>query len=915
MIVEGPNGLRIEFPDGTDPQTIDQVMREAHAARSGKVQAPVARDVPQAAPEQSGLDKFFTGLDRLPNLVGIGNVSSGFTKADVSPQEAASRLAGGAGESLHASARAATGVLGPVDDWVIAGASEGLDALTGKDTGNFDQKVARSQQLGDELREDNPLASLVGDVAGFGYAGKALRSVAAARGIPIVGGVAGEAATIAGLHGFAEGQDIGQVAQDAATAAIFGKVLQGVGDKVIAPAAKYVLPRVERGFNKVLGRTGDEAQFKIPEAEVQRIAARLKMPVADVRKGLDDYLRTNGADANILSIVNDETAAQFEKLSRARKGAGEAFREGEEAAALSRPDEVAQAIGRTGDTQVASEAIGDLKATGAREAERVRTGAQDEIADTSEIVRAQSRMEDANIAAAKALEDQQIAEAGDALSTTLQRAGRGIETDEAVEASLKQYTTQLLRRDGGLAQQPVKLTPEWITQNMPADPTDVAKILTAKARTMPAGEARDSLVKAAEDLGSGAEVTLKIGDIDTLRRVLSQGGTDANGVRWSLGETANALRGEAARQVPDYAEKYLKVFAGTKRGLEARRTAALILGKKAPAAAQNIAGRTARAMETGGEDAAQWVIAGARDGALDAIAQSSRGGAEALKTASKILRNADEVRRVAGREGERIVQTVNATMENVARIREEMAEIAAIARRNQDQLSDGLRNRLSELKRAARHQIEVIKATVAKDTSAIKAASKVLSTNEGEFAAATAGSNANLGSVARGSIADEAGQSPASAIKVVQELATPSTARKVAKVAGQETADRLQAVGRTQTQATKNLSRASARTKDDGTGLSEELTAAIEAGAGLVGRAGPGFATAAGKRAIKAFSQFGISNRGAKAIANAVLNRDAAYVSRLVNRLAKTEQQRKVIVDAVRSFLLGLNVGNVTSAR
>src|SRR5690606_2593520 len=121
--------------------------------------------------------------------------------------------------------------------------------------------------------------------------------------------------------------------------------------------------------------------------------------------------------------------------------------------------------------------------------------------------------------------------------------------------------------------------------------------------------------------------------------------------------------------------------------------------------------------------------------------------------------------------------------------------------------------RLAELRRAARAQIDAIKITLKKDADALRAASKVLSTTEGEFVAATRGSTASTGAVARGSIADEAGQSPASAISVAEQLATPSTARKIARVAGEETASKVQAVGRTQTKAAENLSRAAARTK------------------------------------------------------------------------------------------------------
>lgn len=919
--VRGPEGLVIHFPDDTDEATINRVMSEAYAKR--KAAQPQQPQQPQeqpvdATPPQSGVDKFITGLDRLPNLVGAGNFSSGFTKSDLSADEARGRFAQGVGDTAHAEARAATGILGPVDDWVIAGASEGLDAITGKDTGDFATKVKRSEALADRLREDHPLGSLVGDVAGFGYAGKALRAVAApgaitAKGIPIIGGVAGEAATIAGLHGAAEGESLPQIAQDAATAAIFGKVLQGVGDKVVAPAAKWALPRIERQVAKLRGK-GTSEEFKIPEHEVQRIADRMKMSTDEVRKGLDDYISANGVDANILQVVNADTAAQWEKLARGRKGAAEALRAGEEKAALERPDIVANAARRTGDAQSADEAIEGARGAAQKQATAVRQGEQDAAEEVTDIVTAQKRMEDANIEAAKHLENQRVAEESDNLAQTLRRAGQGIETDANVDAALAQYTTKLLREDGGLAQQPIKLTKEWIKAKLPGNPKRVSGVLKEKADSLPEGEARQRLLKAAEDVGTGKDVDLTIGDVDNVRRALNDGGVDANGARWSLGEAGDDLRAEAARQVPDYNEKYLKVFAGTKRGLAARDATKMILGKGANDAAADIEGQVARVRQDEGDAAANWILEGARDGALRAIAQGARDGEEALKAASNIIRNGDAIVRTAGEEGQRLVTAVHQTMENVSKISDEMAEIVAAAKRNKNQLSDGARKRLAELKRAANTQIAGIKQAIRRDTGALRAAQKVLSKPEGEFNSAVSGSKQNTGSVARGAIADEAGASPTGAIKVVEDLATPSVARKIEKVAGKETAEKLQAVGRTQSKAVANLSKAAARTKDDG-GLGEEMSTAIEAAASLAGRAGPGYATAVGKRALKAFQHLGISNRGAKAIASAVLNNDAQYVARLVNRLAKTEQQRKVILDAVRSFLLGLNLGNVTSAR
>ncbi len=870
--------------------------------------------------KQSGADKFVTGLDRLPNLVGLGNVSTGFTKADLKAGEAAGRFGKGAGGAIQATARGATGVLGPVDDIVVAGASELADVATGNETGQFSEKVQRSKQLADKLAEDNPLASAAGSLYGFGLAGRALRGAAAAGGLPIVGGVAGEAATITAAHGALEGQDLGEIASDAATAAVGGKVLQGVGDKVLKPVINAVAPRVARAFASKASKATEE--FQIPEADVQRVASRLKMPVEEVRKGLEDYAAANGASGSIASVLNAESAGEFAKLSRARKGAAEAFREGEEKALLSRPDRVAFAVRNTGDTQSAADAIDGVRDEGIKAAGKVRGATEDTIAETDQIVTAQKRFEDANISRAKSQAQQQVAAAGDKLSATLQEAADGVATEENILDDLGKYTTNLLRRDGGLGSRPVTLDADWISTNI-GDVPKAAKILRTQGELLPLNarvngkivpnEDREALLDAAEQIGQNGSITLKIGDIDPIRRAFNEGGQDASGIKWKLGESGDNLRAEVARQVPEYEEQYLKVFAGTHRGIEARNAAALILGKKSKEVTANLDRRVSNAVAKD-SDSAKWIVEGARDGALSAIAQASKDGAQALTAAANIIRNAPDIIRAAGPEGQRLVEATRKTMDNVSRISDEMGDIIAQSRANKNQLTDGMKSRLLELRRAANTQIAGIKGAIRRDTAALQAAQRVLSAGEGEFATATAGSTQNLGAVARSAIVDEAAKGPAEALRLADDLTTPSNARKIAKVAGKDTADKMQAVGRTQRKEAANLSVAAARAKDDG-GVNEELSTAVEAAATLVGRAGPGYAAAVAKRSIRAFSQFGVSNRGAKAIANAVLNNDAAYVGRLINRLAKTERQRKTLSDAVRGFLLGLNADTVTDSR
>jgi len=955
MIVEGPNGLRIEFPDGTDRDTINRVMSEAHAKRSGAKPAQPAQPAKQPAgpnlstkpEEQSGVDKFLTGLDRLPNLVGAGRfgVLGDQSTGNKDQGQALSDFGGGATQALQATGRAATNVLGPVDDAVIAGISE----LTTNDAETFGQKFQRTQEQADQLREDQPLASGVGDVIGFGYGGTLL-------GRAGITGVGKQSAYLAGGHALLENPtDPVAAAQEAAISAVFGKTLQGIGDNVIKPVANFVAPRVGRAFAGKAAKATEE--FKIPEAQVQRIANRLKQPVAQIRSDIDEYVKVNGVDANILAVVGDDTAEAFGQLSRAKKGAATAFREGEEAAVLARPDRIAGAVARTGDTQTATAALDDLAARGQAAASRTTQLADEAAATTKATTLAGQRAVDDSAAAATrnaTLQGKQtqrmvrdetaiLAQAEKAkidasaakLSEAVQARAKGIATDEAVSRALKEHTDNVMHGAGGLAKKRITLTKGWLNKNFPENPRQIAAVLRAKADTLPKGAARNRLLKAIDSMTGGADdageeaaskgweaLKLTLDDVDTLRRTLKKP-VDVAGVKYNLTKAGSALRDYAAKKHPAYQTEYLDVFSNTMKGLDARTAGAMATGKKAAVAAEDVMAAAGKAATPQSRDA---IVTGAREGALRAIAQTTKDGAQTLKSASLILRNAEAIIKLAGKDGEELVKTVRATMQNVQKIQDEIADIAAASRTTREGIADDVRqqvqkiaddataakrvltdkqvSRLKTLERAAKAQLDAIKAAMSRNTRAIDAASKVLTMTEGEFAAATAGSREPLGSVARGAIAGKAAQSPADAVSVAKDLTTPSTQRRIAKVAGQETADTLGAVGRTQVREISNLDKAAARAKDTGP-IGEELGLGMEAVASMLGRAGPGFMMSLVRRGAASLTSIGISNKAAKAIAQAMLRQDRPFVEKMLNRLAKTERQRKVIVDAINAWAVG----------
>ena len=996
--VHGPEGLTVQFPDDTDDATINRVMTEAyqhHKATSGIQNQPQPNlDMTPTEKSGTGVNEFVKGLDRLPNLVGLGNVSTGFTKADVSPGEAAARLGQGA---FDAEAALGSGVMSTVPHAKEA-AVAAVGGLTGRGAqgeGGFAKRYAEAGQDSKQLAEDHPLSNFVGQAYGFGRGGMAVKNVVKATTGKTLG-IAGEAAALTGLQSIAQDPTKpAQAVEDAALAAVFGKVLQGVGDRVIKPVAQYVGPRIERAFASKAARAGEE--FQIPEAQVQRIANRLKQPVEEVRKGLDDYVKANGVDANILAVVGDDTAAKFGELSRAKKGAADVFRKGEEEALVARPDRVANAVARTGETQTATEAADALAARGDNAVSRTTQVADDLAAEAkAKTTAAQRAVDDSAEAQSRAVSDaataqtRQVAGQGDKtvrmvrdqtdalkaeqkakidasaakLSQTIQERTAGIKSDEQVAADLKRHT-DLVFRGGvdeagqpvrGLAERQVTLPKGWLNKNFPEDPKTVAAVLRAKALTLEAGATRNRLLKAVDSMTGGADeggeeaakkgwetLKLTLDDVDNLRRALKKP-VRVDGVDYNLSQIGNRLRDFAAAKHPEYKTEYLDMFANTMKALNARGEGAKVLGANSAAAVKNVATRVA------GDETALGRMStrqGAEDAALQAIAGSTKDGAQTLKTANSILRNAEAIKQLAGKEGADLVQVVRSTMANVQRIQREIADIAEAARTTREGVRDSVKaqtqriaddatstqrrisdkrdevkrgltdkqvERLKKLDRAAKAQIDTIKLSVAKNQRAISAASKVLSTTEGEFAAATAGSTENLGAVARGSIAGKAAQSPADAVSVVNDLTTPSVQRRVATVAGQDTADTLAAVGRTQKREIQNLDVAAARNKDTGP-ISEEVGLGMEAVASMMGRAGPGFVTSIIRRAAGQLQSLGISNKAAKAIAEAMLRQNRPYVDKLLNRLAKTERQRKVMAEALHAWAVGVSSSTIANAR
>jgi hypothetical protein len=79
MTVKGPNGVVIDFPDGTDPQTIDRVMRRAVGQRSGGATPQAAPSDPAQPPDPYDVLKSI-GSGAVRGVAAVGGLAGDWAK-------------------------------------------------------------------------------------------------------------------------------------------------------------------------------------------------------------------------------------------------------------------------------------------------------------------------------------------------------------------------------------------------------------------------------------------------------------------------------------------------------------------------------------------------------------------------------------------------------------------------------------------------------------------------------------------------------------------------------------------------------------------------------------------------------------------------------------------------------------------
>jgi len=679
-------------------------------------------------------------------------------------------------------------------------------------------------------------------------------------------------------------------------------------------------------------RESEEAALASRPAEVKAAVEA----TGETRLGTDEIAARRAA----AEAQGGAVAAQTDEAVGALKttAADDAVRVADEARA-GRRDLRGQAAAVTDDATARIRQLDD-------EARRV----QAEATDTQRMVRDES---------AKLVDEQaaKIEQTGEELRQSLLKSSAvepDMQTSEIIEAQTKAWADDIMQnKETGLETLPVRIGPRVYKRDIPE--LEFQKALKDLVNSTSKGDpAYPRLLAAKEAADSGKAIELTIRDLDTIRRVFKERGNSPGGagLKKGLDKAGDALERLAATQHKQYG-RFLNKYEELKQVAEGFKVGQSATGAGAQKAAANL-----RAAESA------YTKAGGKVGVLAKINEQLSISSKPLNDAADLVARREALVSIAGSKGAKIAddsmealmkvqgyadeiaaikEAARNTREGVAK--EAKGKVAAIGKTKQavgdeataktrelgkqaEGLTDAARSKIRELKQKAGAEIAklrkaqadeetIIKRALAADEDALRAADNVLSARNTDFDAAVSGGDAALptGAVARRAIADEAGQSPVDALKTAERLRDTATTGRVARVAGEETAETLRAIGASQTKAASNQSIVSVRDPKEGNVVSDEVSAAVAAAATLAGRAGVPFAFSAVQRVINRAGRLNLSDKQANALARAVTSRDPKVVKEVLDKLVTTQRTRAQIDAAMQRIVVGLTSSQVVNMR
>lgn len=747
------------------------------------------------------------------------------------PAEAAATFAGGAGEALGAVGRGIVGGVGGqvTEDALINAPVAKLSSIVNPQAGDYDEQFERARAYGDQNTKEHPFSSLLGTIYGFGRGGERLRKASGGRM-----GLGGEAATVAGLSSLGdqladekEGVNAGQVATDS--------LIGMVGAKALEPVAKALGQPLATGAQKVQDFLTGGAKGPINAKSLRAIAERTKAPAEDIEKAYREFVKYNPDQAaSFAEIADPATIDRFADMAKLRQAIGDdrmgaIYRNFEETSVLARPELMRKSAEATGDVAYASNVRRDLTQR-ADEAAGSVTGARDDA------IGAIDETLEENLGVVEDVAKNATRQRKNAIRATRD----DLRTDIDMDADIREWGNQTLRASG-LADQPVVLTNDMLNRILPRD--RVRDVLNEVRRNTP--ESQSGRIEAAlEALEEGGDLRLIVDDVDVLRQALNEiADRGAAGIK---------LRGSTAilADVVDAQAKGYKSFLGQYRS-----------AKEAAEGFKRF--RTSF-------------------GQLDDV----------VEFAGRMAGISDQLTNALGPRGAQIVENINGSMNRISTYADEIASIQQMAKNAAKTEKKAAQEAIDALKRKAAEETSVIKGVLADNVEAVNAAQSIFSRTTGQFGASVSRATPDvpLAAVARGAVADAVGESPASAITAARNLSDNAVGDRLAMVAGEEGADALTGLGRTQLQGARNISQLPTTRESDPV-LSTPVALALDALGGAAGRPGPGYQVKIMQKILQVGQRFGLRGDKVEDLAQSIIRRDNAAVEQILRGLARNETE------------------------
>ena len=432
-------------------------------------------------------------------------------------------------------------------------------------------------------------------------------------------------------------------------------------------------------------------------------------------------------------------------------------------------------------------------------------------------------------------------------------------------------------------------------------------------------KSRGPLNRAIKAITENKESLASVSDLDVLRRALKSI-SQKTPENIKLSSSADTLTDIIEKQAPGYRgflnnyrlaqeaatgfAKFNSAFGNTPdimrfgaQVAEAKQQVIQALGDRGQAIVEAVENSMTKLSKMADEIEAIKAAAKASKAATKAESVGSlRGAAKAAEGDIAAIKDTSEAAKAAAKSA-----AVMASRESTKAFDDSIIAIKASGAKAKDVTQADADAAIEAVKKMAEKEVARITKVLSGNKEAVEAVDRILTRTTGRFQAAIsrATDNMPLGNIARGSIADAAGESIPGAIKTARALSEGAVGQRLESVMSPEEAAAITGIGRTQYKAAKNVS-ALPTERPSETVIPAPGALALDAIGGAAGRPGPGYKVQFFKKSVQFLSQFGIRGDKAKALAEAVVTQDNAAIDQIIKGLERNQENVRQAVNQVR---------------